>query len=115
ELTNIPPTLTLPGSAVNYTENNPATVIDGSATVSDSDSTDFAGGTLTVGFTANGAAEDRLAIANQGIGAGEIGVSGSNVTYGGTVIGTWTGGSDGPTPLVVTFNSSATPAAAQAL
>src|SRR5206468_4096931 len=39
----------------------------------------------------------------------------ANVTYGGVVIGTWSGGTDGSTPLVVTFNASSTPAAAQAL
>ena len=31
------------------------------------------------------------------------------------MIGTWTGGTSGGTPLIVTFNASATPAAAQAL
>ena len=59
-------------------------------------------------------AEDRLEIRNEGTGAGQIGVSGANVTFGGTTIGTFTGGT-GTTPLVVTLNASATPAAAQAL
>ncbi|MDH4152735.1 MAG: tandem-95 repeat protein, partial [Nitrospira sp.] len=112
---NSAPVLGLPGSAVNYTENDPATIIDATATVTDSDSADFNAGTLTVDFTANGTANDRLAIRNQGTSAGQIGVSGSNVTYGGVVIGTYTGGT-GTTPLVITFtNASATPAAVQAL
>ena len=55
-----------------------------------------------------------LGIRNQGTGAGQIGVSGSNVTYGGTTIGTFTGGSGGSN-LVVTFNANSTPAAAAAL
>src|SRR5207249_390473 len=57
---------------------------------------------------------DRLEIRNQGTGAGQIGVSGSNVTFGGVAIGSFTGGA-GTTPLVVTLNANATPAAAQAL
>ncbi|MFV1965127.1 MAG: DUF4347 domain-containing protein [Pirellulaceae bacterium] len=112
---NQAPTIGLPGGAVNYTENDPATVIDGAASVSDTDSPDFDTGTLTVDFTANGTANDRLAINHQGTGAGQIGVSGSNVTYQSTLIGTFTGGTDGSTPLVVTFNSNANETAVQAL
>ena len=51
-------------------------------------------------------AEDVLAIRNQGTGAGQIGVSGANVTYAGTTIGTWAGGSGGSN-LVVTLNANA--------
>lgn len=110
-----PPVITLPGGALSYTENAPATVIDTTATVTDSNSADFDTGTLTVDFTANGTANDRLAIRNEGTGAGQIGVSGSNVTYEGTTIGTFAGGTDGSTPLVITFNASCTPTAAQTL
>ena len=112
---NQPPAIALPGGDLNYTENDPATVIDAAATVTDMDSPNLATGTLTVNFTAGGTADDRLAIRNQGAGAGQIGVSGANVTYGGAVIGTWSGGGDGATPLVVTLTTNATPAAAQAL
>jgi hypothetical protein len=83
--------------------------------VTDADSTDFNGGSLTVSLAANGTSTDQLTIINQGSAAGQIGVSGSNVTYGGTTIGTLTGGSNG-TDLVITFNSgAATAAAVQAL
>ncbi|MFO0701137.1 MAG: tandem-95 repeat protein, partial [Nitrospira sp.] len=109
------PVMALPGSAVTYTENAAPTVIDATATVTDADSANFSGGVLVVDFSANGTTDDRLAIQNQGTGAGQIGVSGSSVTYGGVTIGTFTGGTDGSTPLVVTLNSSATPAAVQAL
>jgi Domain of unknown function (DUF4347)/Cadherin domain/Right handed beta helix region/Periplasmic copper-binding protein (NosD) len=109
------PVLTLPGGALNYTENAAAAVIDATATVADSDSPNLDSGVLVADFTANGTADDRLAIRNQGTGAGQIGISGANVTYGGVIIGSWSGGGDGSTPLVVTFNASATPAAAQAL
>jgi len=99
---------------LNYPENDPATVIAGGATVTDPDSADFDTGTLTVGFTANGTAADQLAIRNQGTGAGQIGVSGANVTYGGVTIGTFAGGANGAS-LVITFNANATPAAVEAL
>ena len=54
-----------------------------------------------------------MAIRNQGTGAGEIGVSGSNVTFGGTVIGSFAGGAG--STLTVTFNADATAAAIEAL
>lgn len=105
------PVVTLPGATVSYTENDPATIIDGSATVSDVDSADFNTGTLTVDFQTNGTANDRLAILNEGTDSGQIGVSGSNVTYEGTTIGTFTGGTGGSDPLVITLNANATPTA----
>ena len=50
---------------------------------------------------------------------GQIGVSGSNVTYnfgaGAVVIGSVAGGTDGVTPLVVTLNATANATAVQAL
>ena len=112
---NTEPTISLPGGALNYTENDGAVVIDATATASDVDSADFDTGTLTVDFTANSTASDRLAIQNVGTGVGEIGTSGSDVTYEGTTIGTFAGGTDGSTPLVVTLNASADATAVQAL
>ena len=107
----------LAGDTLAYAEGDGAVVIEqgGNATVSDVNSVDFNTGTLTVSFTAGSdSAEDVLAIRNQGTGAGQIGVSGSNVTYGGVTIGSFAGGSGGA-DLVVTFNASSTAAAAQAL
>ncbi|WP_217578042.1 VCBS domain-containing protein [Mesorhizobium sp. GbtcB19] len=118
--TNDAPTADLNGAAAGtstslaYTAGSAATAIAPSATVTDIDSTDFNGGSLTVAFTANGTSADQLTIQNQGAGAGQVGVSGSNVTYGGTIIGTFTGGTNGSN-LVVTFNANATQAAAAAL
>jgi hypothetical protein len=112
---NDAPTVVLPGGAVNFTEGDAATIIDGLAIVSDVDSPDFDTGTLTVDFTVNGTANDRLTINNQGTGSDQIGVSGSDVTYEGVTIGAFAGGTDGSTPLVVTLNASATPSAVQAL
>ncbi|MDG4889253.1 VCBS domain-containing protein, partial [Mesorhizobium sp. WSM4887] len=101
-------------TSINYTAGSAATAIAPTATITDIDSTNFGGGSLTVGFTANGTSADQLTIQNQGAGVGQIGVSGSNVTYGGLVIGTFTGGTNGSN-LVITFNASATQAAAAAL
>ncbi len=78
---NDPPAVALPGGALGYTENAGAVVINAAATVSDPDSGDFSGGSLSVGFTANGTVNDQLAIENQGTGAGQIWGSGSDVTF----------------------------------
>lgn len=107
----------LSGDSLAYTENDGARVIEqgGNASVSDVDSLNFASGALTVQLAAGGVnAEDVLSIRNQGTGAGQIGISGANVTYGGVTIGTFVGGSAGA-DLVINFNGSATSAAAQAL
>jgi VCBS repeat-containing protein len=98
-----------------YTENGAGTIVGGFATVTDVDSADFDTGTLTVGFTANGTAADRLTILNQGTTAGKIAVAGNVVSYGGVEIGTFAGGTSGSTPLVVTFNANASIEAVQAL
>ncbi|WP_240201610.1 DUF4347 domain-containing protein [Pseudomonas sp. PDNC002] len=107
----------LNGKTTSYTEGSADTLIDagGTATVSDSDSANFDGGQLLVSISSGRSTlEDVLGIRNQGTGAGQIAVAGSNVLYGGVVIGTYTGGTYN-NDLVVTFNSSATAAAAQAL
>src|SRR6185437_15842529 len=82
------------------------------ATASDPDN-DLASGSLTVTSTA-GDTNDVLAIVNAGTGAGQVGIAGSSVTYGGTTVGTWSGGT-GSTALSVAFNSAATSAAVQAV
>lgn len=108
---------TLAGDARAYTEGAGLTLADvgGDATVGDVDSPDFDGGWVTVSIVSGGdPAEDVLAIRHQGTGAGQIGVSGTTVTYGGVSIGSFSGGTGGA-DLVVTLNGSATPGAVQAL
>lgn len=107
----------LNGDTLSYPANSGAKLLDagGNATVADPDSTDFNGGTLRVSVSLNNdGANDVLSIKNVGTGAGQIGVGGGNVTYAGTIIGTWAGGS-GANDLVVTFNANATPEATAAL
>lgn len=89
-------------------------IIDSDVWVSDSDSANFDGGSLWVYFTSGQLALDVLAVNNEGTGTLQIGVSGSNISYGGTVIGTVAGGSAGA-PLVISFNTSATPEAVRHL
>lgn len=80
---NDAPTATTSGGAVAYTENDPATVVDGAITVSDPDTTDLVGATVSI--SGNFAAgEDVLAFSDQlGIGgswdggAGVLTLSGS--------------------------------------
>jgi hypothetical protein len=113
---NDAPLIALPGPGLTYQEGQAAQPIDATATASDADSANFSGGNLRVDFIAGGLAEDRLGVRHEGSGSGQIGVSGSTIRYGGTTIGSMTGGTSGSTPLVVTFSSSsATVAAAQAL
>ncbi|RZL10805.1 MAG: DUF4347 domain-containing protein, partial [Rubrivivax sp.] len=105
------------GDVLQYSKGEGARVIDQgyAASVIDSDTVGFDGGTLTVSFTGGStASEDVLSIRNQGVGAGQIGLSAGNVTYEGVVIGSYTGGTSG-SPLVVTLNASATAASVGAL
>ncbi len=115
---NDAPTITnLGGDTLNYDEGDGAVIIDQSADalVTDIDSADFDTGTLTVSLQSGGVnAEDVLAIANQGTGSGQIGISGSDVSYEGTVIGTFVGGTGG-SDLVITFDTDADATAVSAL
>lgn len=105
------------GDSVGFTEDGSAVLLDAGsdATVIDGDSPNFGGGNATVSIVANRVStEDVLAIRNEGTAAGQIGVAVSDVTFGGVVIGSFTGGT-GANDLVIGLNGSATPAAVQAL
>lgn len=107
-------------AGVTWTEGQPPVLLASFASVTDADSPNFNGGTLTVALTNNARPGDVLGIRNQGTGAGQISVVGNTVNYRATAagpitpIGTFTGGTNG-NPLVITFNMSATPAAVSAL
>ena len=111
---DVRPLITLPEGTKQYGFGGPAVLLDFQATLVDLDSVNFNTGTLTVQTTAGGTVDDRIEVRNNGTGPGQIGVSGANVTFGGTTIGTLAGGV-GTTPLVITFNSNSTPTAAEAL
>ena len=112
--TNSGPTLAVPAGPTQHTEGAGATLIAVGATVTDSDSPNFASGNLTVSITSNAESADRLSVRNQGSAAGEIALVGSIVQYAGTTIGTLSGGS-GSSPLVVELNNNATVESVQAL
>ena len=95
---NVDPVITLSGGALNYTEQDPPTIIDAAATLTDPDSANFDGGLLRVDLDTTGSVDDRLAIRHEGTAAGQIGISGTTVTYGGVAIGTFAGGTDGSDP-----------------
>lgn len=99
-------------SATGAALENILTGIAGAGTVTDADSVDFAGGTLTVAFTFNAqSAQDQLRIVSNG----SLTVSGNVLSVSGTDVGTFTGGGAGAGALVISFNAAATPAAAQAV
>jgi CSLREA domain-containing protein len=112
---NDPPAFSFVSGNSNYPENAGPVVVAPSGTVSDVDSANFDGGRLVVYFSNNGQPEDRIAIQNEGVGAGQISINGSSVVVDGMVVGDWAGGTDGSTPLIISFNSNATPAIVQAL
>lgn len=106
--------LTLPGEGLIYGIGMPAMSVAGRVSLVDPNTANYAGGSLRLALTQNAATADRLAIRNVGTAEGQIGADGNSITYGGTQIGTFTGG-DGANALVVALNSNATPAAVQAL
>lgn len=83
------------------------------ASVTDSDSTDFNGGNLTVSITANKVAgEDVLGVDTSGTVTLSSGLTaGSTVSVSGTTIGTIAASGDGAGghDLVIDFNANATP------
>ncbi len=117
-VTGTPPTgtpvLTLSNVAVAYGHGKAPVVIDGNADLADSDATTWNNTTLRVAVLANASSFDRLAIRNQGVLEGQVGVSGNSVTFGGVVVGTFSGG-QGSTPLVLNFGPNATFTAVRAV
>ena len=77
--------------------------------------TDYAAAVLTVSISANRQSRDILDINPDGNNAGEIGIKGRRILFGGEVIGTFRGGKRSTPDLVIRFNAAATEAAVQAL
>jgi hypothetical protein len=107
--TNDAPTVAFGQGDITHTEGNSTSTIDGAVSVTDIDSADFAGGTLTVNIS-GGDASDQSVVQHQGTGVGQVSVSGFNLYVdsglGSVQVGTWSGGSG--SPLVITFTSAAT-------
>jgi hypothetical protein len=109
---NVAPNISLPSTTINYLANAPATLIASGATVTDPDAANFNGGVLSVRIVSNPSAKDSLSLLSTGTGPGQIKVVGTQVKYGGVIIGILSG-----TPLnrFITFNANATLAAVQAV
>lgn len=113
-LPNVPPFLGGLAGTASFTENAGSTRVAPNATLTDADSANFSGGTLTVTIAANRSNSDVLSVLNQTPGAGRITVSGNVVSYSGIEIGNASGGTN-DSPLIVNLNSNATPTSVQAL
>ncbi len=115
----VPAIANLDGDAPVFSEDAGAVAIDSGAAgvVSDADDASFGGGYLLVHPTTVTAA-DTLSVANAGVGAGQIGVGGTTITFGGSVIGiisaTDTGVAGADLRIALT-TSQATPVAVAAL
>ncbi|WP_075086540.1 tandem-95 repeat protein [Mariniblastus fucicola] len=112
---NVPPAMANSGTPVDFTEGSSPVIIDSTITVFDGDSSDFATGVIEVSFSSGGADGDRISIFNGGVGAGQIGLSGSDVTYEGVVIGSFSGGLSETDSLIISLNANADAVATQAL
>jgi len=106
--------VSLPSGDCIYGIGMPAEGIDGRAGIAEVGATTYNNGSITFTLTTNGTPDDVLAIRNEGTDTNQVGVSGTDVTYAGVVIGSFTGGTNGA-PLVVALNASSTVAAAQQL
>ncbi len=104
----------LPSGDCIYGLGMPAVGIDGRAVITDADALTFNNGSITFTLTTNGTPDDVLAIRDDGTSDNQIGVTDTNVTYVGNIIGSFTGGTNGA-PLVVLLNANASLAAAQQL
>ncbi|MCK6375928.1 MAG: hypothetical protein L6Q69_17775, partial [Zoogloea sp.] len=74
----------------------------------------FDGGVISVFYVSGGGADDQLSVRDQGSGFGQIGLVGNQVSFGGVVIGTVSGGTDGA-GLQVALNAAASADAIEAL
>ena len=104
-LSGLAPTAIFSENLVNQTPQ----VLDVDVVFTDDDG-NLNGGTLTLSGLL---AQDRVSVLNQGVAAGQIGLSGASVTFGGVEIGTLAGGVG--TTLTIVFNAAATQAAIDAL
>jgi len=94
-----------------YTTLDPASVIDPSVTITDSDSTDMAGGSLTVSISSGVTVNDTLSI----LVGGNVTLSGADVLVSGITIGTIDAVNNGVngTDLVINWNVNSSPASIQ--
>jgi|GEM_PF-855504 len=113
ESVNDAPLLGGVSSTPTFTENGSAVAIDTAITVTDLEGTSYDGGYVIFAITSNKESDDTLSI----LSSGGISVSGNNVLYGNTVIGTidaYYNGEDGKN-LKINLNANAYSSEVQAL
>ncbi|MCK6491250.1 MAG: Ig-like domain-containing protein, partial [Planctomycetes bacterium] len=110
------PAVTAATAAPTWTEGGPAVTVAGDALVQDPDAVAWEGGSVSVDILAGAVAGDQLALADQGLGAGQVALAADGgVLVGGLAVGTLSA-TAGATRLVVALaGAAATPAAAQAI
>jgi hypothetical protein len=115
---NNAPVLSGLNSSVTLAENTlnaAAQIIDSNVAFTD-DNANLNGGSLIISYSVGGSSQDYLSIQNQGNGAGQIGVSGSTVSYEGNAFAAITNNGNAGASLILNFNNAnATSAAVDAL
>lgn len=101
------PALQSSSGATYYGVGDDAVSIDGQFNLAPVGVAFFDGAVATVELTSGQIASDALSIRDEGNGAGQVGVSGTHVSYDGVVVATFTAGS-GTSPLTLTFNAAGT-------
>ncbi len=108
------PRIDVPATRLAYNEGDAPLVVASTALVFSGTASAFDGGVLTVAIASGSGTGDRLTLVSVGNGSGQIGVSGSQVSYGGAVFASQAGGTSG-TALTVTFTGPTNVAMVQAL
>jgi hypothetical protein len=109
-----PPVISSIGASGTFKIGSTPLLLASAGKVADVDTPNFAGGTLTVGITANAGSTDLITVRNVGNGPGQVGAFAGFVRYSGVTVGTMSGGLGG-SDLVIRFNSNASLAIVQAI
>ena len=109
---DLPAIAGISATPVTYNEGAAPRTVGTGGTITDADYN--GSGFLRVSIVVGGEASDRLGILNQGMGTNQVGISGNQVFFSGTLIGTHSGGI-GTNPLQVNLNANATRTGAQSV
>ncbi|URW74878.1 Ig-like domain-containing protein [Sphingomonas donggukensis] len=101
------------GATSRYIELAAPTLVAPNPVVIDDDLPIVTGVSLTIAIRSGGTADDRLSLVANGTGAGQVSISGNTLSYGGVVVGTFTGG--GVDPIAITFVDGTSKAAVAAI
>jgi murein DD-endopeptidase MepM/ murein hydrolase activator NlpD len=104
------PTVTFGDAAAVFLYQTGPVPIDPDIVLNDGPPGDVSTGVYTVRFASGATMADHLGLANEGTGPGQVNVSGTSVLYGGTAVGSVSGG-NGLAPLVVAYQGASIDAA----